>query len=108
MLKIRIIAVPPGQAPEDVRKQWVGVEIPLLPNQDFRKGFVTRGVLEGKPDRQNMDGYHVNTDAAICALKAKNTKDAEMAVKWWDDWRKSPLGRTCYALVFAKEVCELV
>jgi len=27
---IRIVAVPPGEAPEEVRKAWVGVRIPLL------------------------------------------------------------------------------
>ncbi len=32
MTKIKIIGVPPSFAPEEIRKQWVGVEIPLAEN----------------------------------------------------------------------------
>jgi len=105
--RIRIIAVPPGQAPEEVRKQWIGVEIPLSIEQDAA-GF-DFGVFGGKPDPRNMTGYKVDIDEAICALTEKNTAESSMATKWWIDWRENTLsGRMADAFTFAKEVCELI
>jgi hypothetical protein len=105
--RIKIIAVPPGQAPEEVRKEWVGAEIPLLAEQETQ-GFEI-GVLGGEPDPQNIGGFRVDPDEAICALIAKNTTESSNAAKWWIYWRENTRGgRTCDALVFAKEVCKIV
>lgn len=107
MAKIRIIEVPPGQAPLEVRKQWMGVEIPLYPKQNAA-GFEF-GVLGGEPDPRNMAGYKVDVDEAICALTEKNTAESSIAAKWWIDWRENTLsGRMANAFTFAKEVCELI
>lgn len=99
-MKIRIIAVPPGQAPQRIREQWVGVEIPVIeqppPGQQF-------GVLGGKPDPRNARGYLVGTDEAIQALSKKSSE----AAAWWRAWREETVaGQLAAGLVFAREVCE--
>lgn len=107
MPKIRIIAVPPGQAPKMIREQWVGAVIPLLEEQRI-VGLQT-GVLGGEQDSQNVGGYRVDTDEAICALAEKNTPDAKSAAYWWIDWRENTRsGRDSLALVFDKNVCKLI
>jgi len=107
MPRIRIIAVPPGQAPAEVRKEWVGAVIPLLPEQDL--AGIEMGVLGGEPDPQNVGGYRVDTDEAICSITERNTPGAKRAAAWWIDWRENTWnGRTCCALIFSKDVCELI
>ena len=32
--RIRIIATPPGQAPEPIREQWVGLELPVVEDRE--------------------------------------------------------------------------
>lgn len=94
MSSIRIVSTPPGQAPEWVRKEWVGVEIPVV--EQPVKGIQV-GVRGGKP--QNKGGYEVNTADAIEALRKKSPE----AAKWWED--NVPLASISH-LVFAKDVCE--
>ena len=57
MAKIRITSVPSGQAPEWVREQWVGLELPVK-DIDLSKGFCT-GALGGTPEPENLGGYPV-------------------------------------------------
>jgi hypothetical protein len=38
MKKIRIIAAPPGFAPEKIRQSWIGVEIPL-PSEEMLQRY---------------------------------------------------------------------
>ena len=107
MPKIRIISVPPGQAPEEVRRQWVGVEISLLPESNA--AVFSSSVLGGDPDSRNVNGYLVEIDEAIQALGNKKTMDATRAVKWWTDWRKNTsIGMYSHFFSFSKDVCELV
>lgn len=105
--RIKIMAVPPGEAPEKVRKEWVGVEIPLLYEQN-PKGFCS-GVMGGKPDSQNIGGYRVDVEEAIDALRKKNTFAAEIAANWWSQWRKNTrMGKMSVALIFDKNVCAVI
>ena len=97
MSSVRIISTPPGQAPEWVRKGWVGVEIPL-PEQ-ISEGGIQVGVRGGKA--QNVGGYRVVTSEAIEALQKKSPE----ATEWW--MNNVPLSSISH-LVFSKEVCELV
>lgn len=100
--RIRIVTTPPGEAPEEIRKQWVGAEIPIL-NKQSSECFPV-GVLEGDPDSPDLDGYVVRTDEAIRALRGRD--EAEL---WWSDWRQNhPVGTTSDVLIFAKDVCELI
>jgi hypothetical protein len=99
MAKIRIIAVPPGDAPEWVRQGWVGLELPLNEESKAGEGLLM-GVLGG-PAR-NQGGYAVNCREAIDTLVAKHPQ----AGGWW-------LANTGYrdhgtVFVFKLDVCELV
>lgn len=96
MSSIRIVSTPPGQAPEWVRKEWIGVEIPL-PEQKL--SVIQMGVRGGKAE--NVGGYQVDTSKAIEALQKKSPK----AAKWWEE--NVPL-TSIPLLVFSKDVCELV
>ncbi|MFA5942230.1 MAG: hypothetical protein WC798_00955 [Candidatus Paceibacterota bacterium] len=99
--------MPPGQAPEEVRREWIGAVMPLLSKQNTL-GFES-GVLGGEPDIRNIGGYRVDPDEAICALVEKNTKASNAAAQWWIHWRENtPWGQCCNALVFNKEVCEVI
>lgn len=95
-MKIKIVAVPRGEAPLWVRRGWIGVEIPL-PEQE--KGGIQMGVLGGRPE--NEGGYQVDIKSAIGALKKKSPR----AAKWWRD--NVPLDLASQ-LVFSRDVCELV
>ena len=91
MKKIRITSVPPGFAPEDIRKQWLGVEIPLTGFDNNPEGL-RMGI-------ENMGGYKVNTQDAIDALRTAGKEDA---ANFWENFN---LGST---LVFKQECCEIV
>lgn len=47
---IRIIAIPPGEAPLWVREKWVGLELPLADGDSVVQVF-TSGVLSGPRNR---------------------------------------------------------
>ena len=94
MMKIRITAVPPGFAPEEIRAQWVGVEIPYNPGRcDSLQGGDWVG--EG-----NENGYIVATDDAIKSLV--NSGKAEAAEYWG-----AVLDLGGGVLRFGKEYCEV-
>lgn len=93
MAKIKIIATPPGFAPEEIRDQWVGVEIPL-PTEEQIAEDPPSGVGIGN---QNQGGFLVLTSDAIKSLQnaGKNT-----AVSFWES---AGIGRY---LRFRKEICK--
>ena len=91
MAKIRIIGIPPGFAPKEIREQWVGIEIPL-----------TNPIPKGKESfcvgNSNKDGYQVKgTDAVEALINAKKTE----AVNFWRPYSTGNF-------VFKKEICELI
>ena len=88
----KIIATPPGQAPEWVRKEWVGVELPMSESGPGHQ----HGVLGGQPE--NIGGYKTNGLTAVNLLNAKSPKAAE----WW---HKNAPHVLSAELVFKKEVC---
>ena len=45
MASIRIVDVPPGEAPAAIRQAWVGLELPLLRKRPGR--YLAAGVLSG-------------------------------------------------------------
>lgn len=94
MSSIKIIAMPPGQAPEAVRREWVGLIIPM-PEQET--GGLQMGVLGGKSQQQG--GYQVETETALDLLHKKCPEAAE----WF--WDNGFLGGR---LVFARDVCEVL
>lgn len=95
MSSVRITAIPPGFAPEDIRKQWVGVELPLASEEEIAQDPPSEFSISS----DNTDGYLVLRDKAIEALYKAGKKKAV------DFWSSLPLGRF---LQFKKEVCEVV
>jgi len=116
MRSIRIIATPPGEAPEHIREAWIGTVIPLLSRRDdgrMKSGGL--GVLTGprtqlgsfwawaRGKSAKESGYVVSGRAAIAALEEHRPD----AAAWWRENvpRASKMG---WLLLFATEVCEVV
>lgn len=98
--RVRVVSVPPGEAPDWVRQAWVGVELPTRHKEP--KAFTGFGVRTGRLDSADM-GYEVDGAAAVRAVAAVDPAAAE----WW---RVNAPGVTAngYTLVFPADVCEQV
>jgi hypothetical protein len=98
MAQIKIIAVPPGQAPDWVRKEWVGLVLPVAEN--LPPVALETGVLGGKAE--NTGGYSIET---IIAIQALVDKGSEKAAQWWIN----NINLTFMPwLVFNRTVCQLL
>jgi hypothetical protein len=112
-MKIRIKSTPPGEAPENIRQAWVGLEIPVParfagPYQGF--GF---GVLSGPKTRfgallallfgraRRKAGYVVEASVAIDLLASRSREAAD----WWRQNAPRFIEPGRYFL-FATESCE--
>ena len=95
---IRIIATPPGQAPDWVRQEWVGLEIPLDETPKL-SGTIQMGVLGGPA--QHPGGFRVNTRVTLDLLQKKSPD----AARWW---RENINPDFMTHLIFKREVCEEV
>jgi hypothetical protein len=98
MAQIKIIAIPPGEAPEWVRREWVDLVLPIA--EKIPKIAVLSGVLGGKIE-DFEGGYPVKTETAIQLLSEKNAR----AAQWWNDNvfpKRMPL------LIFQFSVCKLL
>ena len=96
MLQVKIIDVPPGEAPDWVRNEWVGLSLPLAENVPSVTHAI--GVLGGEV--KNPSGYHVETEKAIQILEEKSPE----AAQWWKNQIIPSLMKW---LVFKEDVCEL-
>jgi hypothetical protein len=114
MASVRIIAVPPGEAPEEVRKAWVGLVLPLASGRSGTtsgRGFgVQTGpkirlmrILASLVGRRNFDGYIVDARTAVDLL----ARNAPEAASWWRN-NTPHLFRPGIGLGFREDVCELV
>jgi len=112
--RIRIVATPPGEAPEEIRRAWVGVAIPLPAFHRRAKEWRTAGVLSGprtllarlsarwSGSLERRSGFAVSVLEAIAALEAARPD----AAAWWR--ANAPhLMRPSRAFVFPAEVCVL-
>ncbi len=71
--KVRITSIPHGEAPEWVRRAWIGIELPdsgMGPTEE-RKGLVT-----GRLTPSRSEDLLVSARVAVAALKEKNPKAA--------------------------------
>lgn len=93
--KIEITEVPPGFAPERIRKGWVGIKIELPTEEELENDLPTQFGI----GTDNLDGYTVFTFKAIEALEAAN-KDYAV-----DYWKELPIGKF---LRFSKDCCRPV
>jgi hypothetical protein len=110
---IRIVGVPPGEAPLWVREKWLGLELPLAgfpsPAEYFTLGLSgprTRlgqlwAVVRGRASR--VSGYPVEGSRAVEVLEKSNPE----AAAWWREHASQFIIPNRY-LVFHEEVCERV
>ncbi|AIF45989.1 hypothetical protein [Dyella japonica] len=118
MRHIRVIAMPPGEAPERIRAAWIGVVLPLAETKGSQPGiWITQGVL-GK-DRgllarikrllgmlvveQPSVAYAVDVLAAMESLRAHSPS----AAMWWERHTPHllvPGKRFCFSAACCEEV----
>jgi hypothetical protein len=97
---LRIVRTPPGEAPEEIRRAWVGAELPLRRHELKPGDHLSENVLS-----QNglvwATGYSVDGRAAIDVLESH----APEAAAWWRKNAPHVLERG-YRFLFSPEVCE--
>ena|SRR5579862_3402272 len=98
--RIRIIDVPPGQAPEWVRQQWVGLELPVAEEPRDDQEYTQLGARGGNPE--NIGGYRIKADIAFDALRQRSP----LAVTWWEAHAPHAFLPSS-SLVFRRDVCEI-
>jgi hypothetical protein len=113
--KVRIIAVPLGEAPLWVREKWVGLELPLAQKSATAQSCSSAGVLSGpKGFLSALAGYFTRRYeqesgfivSAIPALHVLESASPE-AAKWW--YSNTPhLCKPWRKFLFHTNVCEVI
>lgn len=111
--RIRIIAVPDGEAPAWVRQKWVGLELPTFEHAEGPLTVTGYGVVTGPPPTsleqfdagyrgrlQIVSGFCVKTSEAIAILQHVSPE----AATWW---RENIAGAPVFNdfLIFDKGSC---
>jgi hypothetical protein len=111
---VRIIAVPPGEAPLWVREKWVGLELPLL-RRPYARKLIGFGAVSGprtwvaqmwallRGRSQRIHGFVVDAARAVDIL-GRASPDA---AAWWRE-NAAELILPERGLIFHAEVCEIV
>jgi hypothetical protein len=100
---VRIVGVPSGEAPLEIRKQWLGLELPLTAGRSGAYQVGSGGVLSGKAAAEPIIGYLVSAHEAVEILASKSPD----AAKWWRIFAPSYIAPG-KSLVFDECVCEPV
>ena len=113
MPDIRIIAVPPGEAPLWVREKWVGLKLPTLGRNAVQarsvgvlsapKSFLAYLAAVFRGQTQVTTGYIVRAAEAVRILEAASPE----AAKWWRENTPTILEHQ-RLFIFNKDVCEPV
>jgi len=116
--RIRIISIPPGEAPLWAREKWVGLTLPVTSSSRGPGPFTTttfdfvtgpapatlaqfEAGIRGKP--KFMSGFHVKTQTALEILET----DSPEAAEWWRDQIAHTTTPTNF-LLFDKDCCAIV
>ena len=110
-MQIRITITPPGEAPENVRKAWVGLVLPSLGCSivpmvgvlSGPKGIIDSIVALFRGQISLERGYIVNASHAIEIL-GQNAPDA---AAWWRENAARTVAPGKY-FVFSKAACERI
>lgn len=110
MQKVRIISIPPGEAPEEIRKEWIGVIMPLSELQPTQEELVrsTKGISGDTtpPKKQVQGGFVVDI---VDALEALDKSGKKKAANWWRRWVEINFPKMLGGqLVFARSCGELI
>jgi hypothetical protein len=113
--KVRIVGIPPGEAPEDVRQAWLGVVLPLAPGQrgpvqlhaaaqnEWQETWFTRFWRYVTTWRLQNAAYLVSVDDALIALE----KTFPDAAHWFKRNRPEWCGQNL-VFQFSTDCCEPV
>jgi hypothetical protein len=99
---IRITQIPPGEAPESIRRAWVGVALPLRRAESQPQRLETLGAVSNE-GVEIATGYVVDGQMAVRSLEAH----APDAARWWRENAPHVVARG-YRLCFPSRVCERV
>jgi hypothetical protein len=111
---VRIISVPPGEAPLWVREKWVGLELPLT-GWISPKKFPTFGAVSGPRTylaqlwaafmgrAERIYGFPVDASRALEILEVSSPE----AASWWRKNTPELIQPKRY-LVFHAEVCQII
>src|SRR5437899_1756277 len=111
-MKVCVVAVPPGEAPEWVRKQWVGLVLPLAAGEDGARPVRTWGALTGPKTLpaqvwclltgkyNRVHGFVVDAPRALEILAAS----APEAAQWCRT--HTAYGQSGRKLIFPAETCQ--
>jgi len=97
---IRIVATPPGEAPEAVRGAWVGLELPLASGETGLRPLEQIEVISLRLTGK-AQGYLVDSKQALAILADQHPE----AAAWWHDHCAAALASRAH-LAFPPEVCE--
>ena len=110
---VRIVAVPPGEAPLWVRQAWVGLELPLPPMAKSARRLRVAGVLTGPKSLldallayisgryRQAQGFVVPVLAALDVLATASPE----AAAWWRT-QAPHLCKPWRCFVFPVDVCK--
>jgi len=99
--RIRITDIPPGDAPDAIRRAWIGLELPLADGQTVSKPIAVVGVLSN--GEESTTGYAVSGKTAVELL----TAHAPEAADWWRE-NADHVMTDGYQLVFPEYVCQRI
>jgi hypothetical protein len=111
---VRIISVPPGEAPLWVREKWVGLELPLTRWASPKK-FLGFGAVSGPRTyfaqlwalflgrAERIYGFPVDANRAVEILASSSPE----AAAWWRDNAAEFVQPKRY-LIFHAEVCQII
>jgi hypothetical protein len=114
-MQIRIISTPSGEAPESVRRAWVGLVLPVPRAWAGRRNLRTVGVLSGPKgffgsflarlggQTKREAGCVVAADKAVEIL----SQNAPEAAAWWRQNAARSIAKGKY-FMFAEDACEVV
>jgi hypothetical protein len=99
---LRILRLPPGEAPEEIRRAWVGMELPLRRGETEPRTLQSVGVVS-QQGPEVTTGYTVDGRRAVAALASQVPE----AAAWWRE-NAPHVVVSGYRLFFPLEVCERV
>jgi hypothetical protein len=99
---LRIKGIPQGEAPIEIRRAWVGVEIPLRKSECMPSEHPATGILSGDATGTQF-GYAVSGRVAVKILSAQNPE----AAQWWRENAAHVLWWE-YPMLFEASVCHQI
>ena len=89
-MRIKIISIPKGEVPKEIRAKWVGLELTGNLFEPFDDFPLSRGCAVGLVtgiEQKEIKGLEVPVEVAIQALATHNRE----AFSWWLAWSRQHL-----------------